>query len=289
VQNRGLERQVLNELRELDTQTVSVDPTVVSSRLGPFARHPGTERRDRTELTETALEPIAKGVGINYSLSGYRRPRTDPELGFEALRGCSSLLLAFAYADAWPGAGRAARKRARRAADVVRVALRTDEGRDAIAWATRRYGEHMAALHRDGALSHPDEADAYHGAADSDEWPAGLAARVWPVSASRHEDMVAYTGRLTEIRDPNATNAPITLRSYADRTAATVEMLSIAAACDRAVMEPAFLHWTIAPDLHMNTTVMQDWIWARHHWANLVGPEPQPYLAVMRAVAKRRE
>jgi len=90
VQNRGLERQVLNELRELDTQTVSVDPTVVSSRLGPFARRPGTERRDRTELIETALEPIAKGVGINYSLSGYRRPRTDPELGFEALRGCSS-------------------------------------------------------------------------------------------------------------------------------------------------------------------------------------------------------
>jgi hypothetical protein len=114
---------------------------------------------------------------------------------------------------------------------VVRVALRTDEGRDAIAWATRRYGEHIAALHRDGALRHPDEAKAYHGAADSDEWLAGLAADVWPVSASRHEDMVAYADRLTEIRmyDPNATNAPITLRSYADRTAATVEMLSIAA------------------------------------------------------------
>jgi len=37
VQNRGLERQVLNEVRELDTRTVSVEPTVISSRLGPFA------------------------------------------------------------------------------------------------------------------------------------------------------------------------------------------------------------------------------------------------------------
>ena len=55
------------------------------------------------------------------------------------------------------------------------------------------------------------------------------------------------------------------------------------------MMEPAYLHWTIAPNLHINTTVTQDWIWARDHWANLVGSEPQPYLAVMRGVAKRRE
>jgi hypothetical protein len=32
VQSRGLERQVLNEMWELDTQTVSVQATVVSSR-----------------------------------------------------------------------------------------------------------------------------------------------------------------------------------------------------------------------------------------------------------------
>lgn len=96
------------------------------------------------DLTRAALTPIAARHGIDYDESAFTAPASDAELGFEALRCCTGLVMAFAYEDAWPDDNRALRKLASTAASIVRDSFHDRAGRDAITWAAVQYGRVMA-------------------------------------------------------------------------------------------------------------------------------------------------
>ena len=216
---------------------------------------------------------MAERVGLDYDMSGFRPAATEEEIGFEALRCGSSLVLAFAYPEAWGTGGRADRKLGRRGARLVQVALHTDDGRDAISWMTQRYATVMAAMRRTAAADDPDRAAAFEATAEGDEWLGSLAARVWPVRGQEAALEFASECARTRLFDSDNPQALIDLRAYAMRTAAVVETLAIAAGRDRAQIEDALVRWSMTLDIEFDAGVLSDWSSAGHYWGNLLRPD----------------
>jgi hypothetical protein len=237
------------------------------------------------DLTRAALTPIAVRHGIDYDESGFTAPASQEELGFEALRCCSGLVMAFAYDDAWPADDRTLRKLAKQAAGLVRDSFHDDAGRDAIAWAARRYGEVMAELRRAAAEEDPEQADAYRTTADADEHLGGLAARLWPVDADH--PAIDFARAVCAHRPPRASRNADTLEGMgpALRTAATVEALSLATWPSTPDLEAAIMRWTYVLDLQFAAGVLADWQLTGSYWANLIGPDPMPYTDMVDIVA----
>lgn len=237
------------------------------------------------DLTRSALTPIAERHGIDYDESGFTAPASHEDLGFEALRCCSGLVMAFAYDDAWPTDDRALRKLAKRAAGLVCDSFHDDAGRDAITLAAGRYGEVMAELRRAAADEEPEQADADRATADADERLGGLAARLWPVDSDH--PAIAYA-RAACARSPlRASKNADTVEGMgpALRTAATVETLSLATWPSTPDLEAAIIRWTYGLDLQFAAGVLADWQLTGSYWANLVGPDPVSYTDMADAVA----
>jgi hypothetical protein len=237
------------------------------------------------DLTRAALSPIAVRHGIDYDESGFSAPASDEELGFEAPRCCSGLVMAFAYEDAWPADDRTLRKLAKQAAGLVRDSFHDDAGRDAIAWSASRYGDVMAELRRATADEDAEQADAYRTTADADEHLGCLAARLWPVDADH--PAIDFARGACARRPPRASRSADTLEGMAPalRTAATVEALSLAnvrPTDDRGLQirgrRPCL-------DLEFAAGVLADRQLAGSYWANLIGPDPIPYTDMVDIVA----
>src|SRR3954449_5905099 len=96
------------------------------------------------DLTRAVLVPIGDRHGIDYDTSAFTAPSTPSDLGFEAVRCCTGLVMAFAYEDAWPAGDRAMRKLGRTAAALVRDSFHDAPGRDAVTWAASRFGQVVA-------------------------------------------------------------------------------------------------------------------------------------------------
>jgi hypothetical protein len=157
------------------------------------------------ELRRAVLTPIGERHGIDYDTSTFAAPSSPEELGFEAVRCCTGLVMAFAYEDAWPDEDRALRKLGRKAAALVRDSVHDTPGRDAVTWAASRFGRVMADLRRRAAQAGRDDADAYRATADADERLAGLVAGLWPVD--EQHPAIAYARELRpgyEIDNPDA-------------------------------------------------------------------------------------
>ena len=221
------------------------------------------------ELQRIALSPIAQGLGFDYDRSIFRPPDSKSALGFEALRCCSGLLVAFTYPDAWPRGGRGERRLGKRAAALTRDAFRDDRGRDAISWATQRYGRVMAAIHR-AAHNDFNVAASAEATADADEWLAGLVDDVWPVN--NYHDALAFAQHCCAQRRSCPPDASMERWSADARLTATVEMLCIATWPDAGVLEGAFVTWSYGLDITFDSGVLSDWLHVANFWGNLIDP-----------------
>jgi hypothetical protein len=239
------------------------------------------------DLRRVVLTPIGERHGIDYDTSTFAAPSRPEELGFEAVRCCTGLVMAFAYEDAWPTDDRAVRKLGRKAAALVRDSVHDTPGRDAVTWAACRFGRVMADLRRRAAQADRDDADAYRDTADADERLAGLAASLWPVD--EQHPAIAYARELRPGYEIDSPDALIDLHAYASHTAATVEALSLATWPSTPELESAITCWTYNLDLRFAGAVQSDWTLAASYWGNLIGPDPIPYADMIDIVAAEHE
>lgn len=227
-----------------------------------------------------ALSPMAARCGVDYDESASVPPESESATAFEALRACSSLLMAFAYEDAWPGGDRKARKSGKRGAALVRGSFSTDSGRDAISWITQQYGLVLAAMRRRAAQESPERAEPMQATAEVDEWLAGLVEKAWPVEG--HDDELGFARQHNQSRSYDIDNpdAMVDLHAHADRVRATVEMLSVAMGPAAEEIIPALTPWTYMFDITFAQALALDWRHVGEHWANLIQPERRSYIDV---------
>jgi hypothetical protein len=237
------------------------------------------------DLTRAVLTPIGDRHGIDYDSAMFTAPSRPEDLGFEAIRCCTGLVVAFAYEDAWPTDDRATRRLGKKAAALVRDSFHDTPGRDAVAWAACGFGRVMADLRRRAAERGGDDANAYRATAEADERLARLAACIRPVD--EQHPAIAYARKLHGSRgyDIDNADARIDLHACASRTAATVEALSLATWPSTPELEPAITRWTYNLHVEFAAAVQSDWSLAASYWGNLIGPDPIPYADMIDVVA----
>ena len=131
-----------------------------------------SEAQAASSLARQALTPIGEAMGLDYYDAALAAPVTPEARAFEAMRACSSLLMAWTFNEDWLAEDRRGRRRAKANARRVRDSFSDATGRAALCYATVDYGAVMAETRRSAAQEQAgldatvlrEAADADHGA-----------------------------------------------------------------------------------------------------------------------------
>ena len=96
----------------------------------------------------SALEPIARRLGLDYDETFFTRPAAEGEVALYAYRLGLSLLMPYTYPDGWTATDSSARsaRQAKRSAKRTQAALLGPRGPDAISVMTQGYAWEMGQL-----------------------------------------------------------------------------------------------------------------------------------------------
>jgi hypothetical protein len=226
---------------------------------------------------------MARRLGVDYDESFLSPPTTDEALALDTYRCGQSLLMAFTYPDGWPRPpflDRQHAKRARKAARLVRGALLTERGPNAISYMTQGYAREMAEFWRRAAASSDDEAEAEglrNGAARSDVLGM-LAGRLWPVSdpfgALEHIELCARS-RTADVDNPDL---KFDLRAYFARAEFACGAAALALGDEVDGDAGGLFYKPVAFfDPEFDAGLQADWLFHAGVWHNLMSDQPVAY------------
>jgi hypothetical protein len=232
------------------------------------------------KLTRYALEPMGEPRGIDYDYAAVTAPTSQEEIGFQALRCGTALLVAFCDPPSWGATftDRKTKRLARRGAGDLFERFSSEQGQAAISWLTQSYGRVTAEARRRAAAEEPDPGRAamYEATADQDDWLAAIVGERWPVDNEPAKEWADSIGHPPDLHESESH-----VLNQRARVDASIEPISVVLWPEARDLHAVFLDWTGGPTIDIGPGVTSDWHQVAPQWANLIGPDRRSYMEVV--------